>query len=227
MKKINKPTLPTVLRCLPLLLCFVAIITYFLSKDDISLDAIINRAPEQPGLAALFLIIVYIIQSLTIFFPVILLYLAGGYIFGPPVGMLVNTAGMTGALLLQYCIGRFSGKSATEKILRKYPKAAPFIKAQSGNGFMVSFFMRLNVILPSDLVSMYLGAVNVPILPFLTGSLAGLLPGIIASTLLGTSITDPDSPLFVISAAAVTVLTVISSIGYYKFIKRKAQKTGR
>lgn len=216
-----KSRLLTLLRYLPLAASVIFVIIYFCSGEPVTIEEILDYAPENHLLAALFLIFFYTVKSLAVFFPIIVLYIAGGCMFDAPIALLVNTIGFTCGILLEYFIGRVSGRSAADRLLAKHPRAAVYLGAKHENDFFVSFFLRIISLLPCDLVSLYLGAINVPLYKFLLGSLAGALPGLAAATLVGTSITDPASPVFIVSVILTVLLTLFSGAGYIIFIKKK------
>ena len=55
---------------------------------------------------------------------------------------------------------------------------------------------------------------------YLSGSLLGTLPGIITATLIGTSVTEPSSPLFWGSILLTALLSVISFLSYVIWYKK-------
>lgn len=69
------------LRTLPLILCIAFVLIYLFCGSDISAETILQYAPSNLFLAAIFLILLYGIKSLSIFFPVVILYIAGGFLF--------------------------------------------------------------------------------------------------------------------------------------------------
>ena len=209
----------TVLRLLPFLLCIAFILIYLFSGRDVSVEAILHYAPENKWLAAVFLLAIYGIKSLSVFSPIIVLHIAGGFLFPPLEAILVNSVGVIIELTIPYWVGRVSGESSATKLLKKYPRLAEAVAYQSGNAFFLSFFLRVISFLPGDAVSMHLGAIKIPFTKYLFGSLLGIFPGIITSTLIGTSITDPASPMFWVSII-LTVAISICSFWFYYFWRR-------
>ena len=224
MKNVKK-TLITILRFLPLILCLVFMAVYMLSDKEITAEGLMNFAPDNPLLAALFLILLYAFKSLTIFFPIIVLNVLGGFLFEPIPAMLINCLGVLVELSIPYWIGRFSGSGFADKLKNKHPKLFELMN-DSSNDFFKSFFLRVISCLPGDAVSMLFGARKVKFATFLFGSFIGTLPGVITATLLGTSITDPDSPMFWISIGLTVGISVISFLIYFLW-KRKRNKKER
>lgn len=214
----------TALRLLPFLLCIAFVLIYLFSGRDVSVEAILHYAPENKWLAAAFLLIIYGIKSLSIFFPIIILHIVGGFLFPPLEAIVVNTLGVIVELTIPYWVGRVSGESSAAKLLEKYPRLAEAVAYQNGNAFFLSFFLRVISCLPGDAVSMHLGAIKIPFTKYLLGSLLGIFPGIITSTLIGTSITDPTSPMFWGSIILTVAISVLSFLFYF-FWRRRKKKT--
>ena len=196
-----------VLRTLPVVLTLAAVVFLFVSGGKFSPEDILSHSPSTPIFIVLFILILY----------------AVGLLFQSFWAVLLNIAGMAVAFALPYAIGYYSGAAMVTKLLDKHPKLADMIEKQRGSDFFISFFLRIIGFLPVDLVSMYLGSVKTDFFKFMTGSLAGVLPGVIAATIAGTSITDPASPTFIISLSIALLLSAASFIGNALYQKRKKQ----
>lgn len=220
MNPLKNNKLMLALRLTPALLCAVFLLRFLLSGQPFSVELILDYTPENPALAAITLLVMYAAKSMSVVFPLILLQLAGGYLFSPPVAILVNLMGMLICISLPYWVGRSSGTGAVDKLLEKHPKLASIVERQQNNDFFLSFFLRVVGFLPGDLVSMYLGSINVSFGPYLIASMLGALPSVISITLMGASITDPTSPLFLISAVLTAALALSSILIYYMYQKR-------
>ena len=221
MKKF-KNILLTILRFAPLVVCAVFMGFYLFSGEDITAESLLNFAPEEPLYAALFLVLLYAFKSLTVFFPIIVLKVLGGFLFEPHHALIVNTVGVLVELAIPYWIGRASGAGFADRLCKKHPKLAEIIGEGSNNNFFMSFFLRVISCLPGDAVSMYFGARKVPFWTCLLASFLGTFPGMVAATLLGMNITDPSSPMFWVSIGLTVGISVISFLVY--FLWRRAKK---
>ena len=221
MKKF-KNILLTILRFAPLVVCAVFMGFYLFSGEDITAESLLNFAPEEPLYAALFLVLLYAFKSLTVFFPIIVLNVLGGFLFEPHHALIVNTIGVLVELAIPYWIGRASGAGFADRLCKKHPKLAEIIGEGSNNNFFMSFFLRVISCLPGDAISMYFGARRMPFWTCLLGSFLGTLPGMVAATLLGMNITDPSSPMFWVSIGLTVGISVISFLVY--FLWRRAKK---
>lgn len=224
MKRSAKDKFFALLRVVPLLLCIVLLAAYLLTEQDVTAQSILDYAPANPWLAAVFLLLLYAVKSLSVVFPLIVLNIAGGFLFPPVTAVLVNTLGVLIELTLPYWVGRVSRTNLAGKLMKKYPKLAEAVSFQQGNALFLSFFLRIISCLPGDAVSMYLGAVRLPFAKYLLGSFLGTFPGIITATLIGTSITDPSSPMFWISVLLTIAISVISFLIYFFWIRKKKQE---
>lgn len=211
----------TLARFAPLLICLGLMGAYLLSGEDVSADSLKSFAPAAPLGAAFFLIALYAFKSLTVVFPIIVLNVLGGFLFSPMQALLVNCVGVVVELSIPYGIGRLSGADLVHRLEARYPKFDRILGENGDNKFFLSFFLRVIFCLPGDLVSMYFGAISMPFGRYLAGSFLGMLPGTVAATLLGMSITDPTSALFWVSVAMTVGLSVVSVVVYALWKKRK------
>lgn len=103
----------------------------------------------------------------------------------------------------------------------KYPKLKEICDRQGQNPVFISFLLRTFSFLPGDAVSLYLGATRIPFLYYLTGGVLGTTLGVVLATILGSSITEPGSPAFWLSALLMAFMAVISAIFYLRNSRKK------
>lgn len=189
--------------------------------SDISPQTILTDALQNPLLTAGLLLLIYMLKSLTIFFPLLILEMAAGYLFPAPAALIINFLGIGIVLTIPYWIGRALGLRQVSKLTRKYPKFQAIMEKQQNHSFFLCFFLRVISCLPGDIVTMYLGATHTPFSHNLLGGTLGILPGMILATFMGVNIQDPSSPAFWISAALSVGLAVLSIVLYYVYLKRQ------
>lgn len=223
MKKLKK-ILFTILRFAPLIICFIFMAMYLFSDTEITAESLLNYAPENPMNAALFLILLYAFKSLTVFFPIIVLNVLGGFLFEPFHALIVNSIGVLVELTIPFLIGKYSGSGFAKKLPSKHPKLAEILDVQQNNATFMTFFLRVISCLPGDAVSMYLGTTGIPLEKYLIASYLGVLPGMVAATLLGMSITDPTSPMFWASIGLTVGISVLSFLAYFLWKRKKKKK---
>ncbi len=168
------------------------------SGDTVSLEMILKYTPKDTAKAVLILWMFFALKSLSLVFPIALLYLASGILFSPGVALLVSATGLMISHMVPYLIGRFSGADMLHMICSKYEKAKKLAEYQNKNQFFVCFITRIVGVLPQDIVSLYLGACKIPFGVYLPAGAAGALLSIVTTTLLGNKLDDPFSVEFIV-----------------------------
>lgn len=217
-----KQSIFRLLRLAPVILCLGLAGAYLLSGRELSVQALLSLAPHTPVLAAIFLIGLYALKSVTVVFPILVLNVLGGYLFSPVWAMAVNGLGTAVDLALPYWIGRLSGTGLVRQLEVKYPKIGSLLEPAAQNPLFLSFFLRAISCLPGDIVSMCFGAISMPFGKYMLGSFLGMLPCTVPATLLGMSITDPSSPLFWVSISLTAGVALLSLAGYLLWRRRTA-----
>lgn len=223
MKGKNHSSLLKILRLLLIILCILIIIIWFVINPDISVKTLLDHTPSNPIAAAAIIWVLYVLKSITVFFPLIILEIAVGYLFSPGMALLINSIGILIILTVPYGIGYAAGMDIIQKQMQKHPKFGEILNRQQRNSFFLCFFLRIISCLPGDIVTMYLGATKTSFWKNLVAGFLGLLPGIFLSTLLGGSIQDPKSPMFWLSAGLMGALAALSMLFYYLY-RRRIQK---
>lgn len=106
------------------------------------------------------------------------------------------------------------------RIVEKYPKAAAFRQLQTGHELLFSFIARAVNILPSDIVSLYMGAMGISYRKYLPGSILGMLLSLITFPIMGMNIANPGSPAFLWSIGIQAAVSAVS-IGGFWLVRRK------
>ena len=183
------------------------------------MERILSYTPEEPVKAALLMLGLYAVKSVSFIFPIAILQLAVGHLFSTGTALLVNFLGRAVTLALPYWMGRFSGASMVESLTAKYPKLKTVVDYQNGNCLYISFFMRTLNFLPGDAVSLFLGAEKIPF--GLYGRWrAWNAAGVILATIFGANIKNPKSPAFWLSAVLLVMISVFSIL-IHRHISRK------
>jgi len=85
------------------------------------------------------------------------------------------------------------------------------------------FLLRLGGATPGDLVSMFLGAADVPLGSYLTGGLLGAAPRVLCATLLGAALWEIGGRRFWLSVGTGALLTVTAVI-LWRFLSAREQQ---
>lgn len=206
-----------ILQMLPGILGGLAVICLFLAGIEIEPEDITRYAPRQPLLAALAMLGLYGVKSISVFLPMLPLQLAVGFMFHRPLAVAINGLGYALGAAISFLRGRSAGAEAIDQLLEKYPRLSGLVR---GSNLFLSFLLRGIGMVPLDISSMYLGSTGVPFFPYLMATMAGALPKVVAITLVGDSIAEPGSPAFLLSAAFTVGLTLLSSLFYLWYRRR-------
>lgn len=208
------------LRLLPLL-CMAAAAIWFLSSGrHMTIEDMLNYTPTQPLLAALFMLLAFALKSMTLLFPVMLLFAVSGRLFSLPVALLVNTLGIAITVSLPYFIGSASGADLTQQLMVKYPKLAQLRAMRQKNKFFFAFLVRAIGVLPCDVVSLYLGNTRLPYPQYILGSVLGFMPDLLCATILGMKISDMDSPWFWLTLGINLIFCTASFFIYRAYVRK-------
>ena len=191
------------------------------SSEPLSVNTILRYTPENAMLAAGIVLLLFALKSLTVVFPLSILYLASGIIFQPVIAVLISTVGLAITITIPYWIGKYSGKQIVQEICQKYPKAGMIAQYQRTNTFFACFITRIVGFLPGDIVSIYFGACDTAYLIYLAAGVSGSLLSIITTTLLGEKISTPFSVEFMIVLLCRILVSVGAVVINYQLNQKK------
>lgn len=203
-------------------LVWLAIITLCLvHKDSFTLEGILTYTPDKPLLAALVLVALFAVKSLSVFLYSGFLYMAAGVLFPLPAAIAVNLAGTAMMVTLPYLLGQKLGGRAVEYILGRWPKAAALHDLRCDSDFFFVLLIRLLNVFSLDMVSAYMGAVGVKYRAYLPASLLGLASMCVLFPIMGGSLADVRSPQFLLSAGIQLAIMLVSCAVFYLHQKGK------
>ena len=200
------------------LMCIVFIFIDKITGEPLSVYAIIKYTPKDPILAAIVILFLYALKSLTVVFPLAILYLASGIIFPTWIAILINILGLAITFTIPYWIGRHFGDEAIEEIYTRFPKVKEVTKYQNSNAFFACFITRIVGFLPGDIVSIYFGACNTNFSVYLIGGISGCLLSIITTTIIGEKLNNPFTKEFLV-VLLIRIIVIIGAILLNKKIK--------
>lgn len=191
------------------------------SSEPLSVNTILRYTPENAMLAAGIVLLLFALKSLTVVFPLSILYLESGILFQPVIAVLISTVGLAITITIPYWIGKYSGKQIVQEICQKYPKAGMIAQYQRTNTFFACFITRIVGFLPGDIVSIYFGACDTAYLIYLAAGVSGSLLSIITTTLLGEKISTPFSVEFMIVLLCRILVSVGAVVINYQLNQKK------
>ena len=134
------------------------------------------------GLAPLLFLGVYVVGAVA-FIPGSVLTLAGGALFGPVLGTVVNLAGATIGGTLAFLIARYLAADwAAAKAGGRLKRLKEGVEAE---GWRFVAFTRLVPLFPFNLLNYALGLTRIGVVPYVLATLVCMVPGAIAYTYLG------------------------------------------
>ena len=192
-----------------------------LYRDRFTVDGILSSAPQNAVPAAVFMLLLFALKSISVFVFSGILFAANGILFPLPAAILLNILGAGIMVSLPYWLGRRAGGGMIDRITEKYPKVSALRRLQTDHEFLLCLIARMVNVLPSDILSLYLGAVGIDYRKYLAGSILGMLLSLITFPILGMNLTDPRSPAFLISIGIQAAATAASIGGYWLYRRKK------
>lgn len=200
-----------------------AVVLYIANRDKISIRFIVDNSPSNGILAALFIWALLAVKSLTVVVSSAIMFIASGMMFPVYIAVPVNIVGSIVMITIPYLIGKRKSNSAIADLTRRYPKLNKLHDFRTRNDILCMFLIRITGLVPSDPVSLYMGACNEDYLRFVTGSVLGMLPGMILVTLFGNEIGDVSSPFFMIAV----IIDVIITLACIILLNKKSDTGGK
>ena len=180
--------------------------------DRISLSAILSYTPSEPYLAAIVMLLMFGLKTLSVFFYSGLLFLANGTLFSLPAAIVMNIAGALVMIFEGYFIGNKLAGEQLHDIEGKYSKLRGLVRLKSERPFIFVLLLRLLKVMNYDIASMYLGAARVKLPQYAAGSLLGILPDIILYAVIGRGLGDLNMSRTAAAAIAYVGLSVASMV---------------
>lgn len=168
------------------------------------------RAVGRMQWAAVAVIAIYT-PSAFIMFPRPLITLFAVLAFGPWVGFAVAMAGIAGSALATYAVGRALPGDTVRRIAGdKLHNAGQIVRSR---GIAAVFAVTVAPIAPFPVIGMAAGAVRIKVHHYLFGTLGGMLPGTLATTVfareLEAALEDPSRINYWVVAAVILVLVLL------------------
>lgn len=200
----------------------IAVASIFVVRK-ISLEEIKTWVLGHGAWAAVIYIATFVVLPI-FFFPVPVIVLAGGTIFGLFKGTLYTMIGVLINTPIMYFIGRFLLKDFVHNFVNNHMSEKLRNALQSTNQkvlALVLFIIRLSPIFSYNLVNYISGVTEIKFLPYILTTIAGVLPGVIVFINIGENVLNVGSKEFFISLSFLLVLVIISAIISKIFLKNE------
>ncbi len=212
----NKSLLITVLRSIPIGVLLI-LVTLFVIRDGASvIDTLVEQFSNRLWLTTAAFLGLFFLKSISFGLPFALLYIGVGNIYPFGWALVVNIVGIAVNMQVPYFVGRYAGNVYVERLARRFPRLGKLADFSNRSAYFVSFMLKFIGKIPHEITNAFLGSLKIPYVPYMAGGILGLLPTMAATTLVGSSLDDPSSPLFIISLSIVIILTAVSFFLYHR-----------
>lgn len=130
------------------------------------------------------------VAGTALFFPGLPLTLGAGFIYGALIGTLVVSPASVAGASAAFLIARYLARDWVARRLKKYPQAAAIDRAIARNGFKVVVLLRLQPVIPFNMLNYALGLTDIRLRDYVLASWIGMLPATILYVYLGSVMGD-------------------------------------
>jgi uncharacterized membrane protein YdjX (TVP38/TMEM64 family) len=142
------------------------------------------------GVAGGALYAVFYILGTALFFPGLPLTLGAGFLYGAIIGTLVVSPASVAGATLAFLIARYVARDWVTRRLKKYPQAAALDRAIEKNGFKAVVLLRLQPVLPFNILNYALGLTSIRLRDYMLASWIGMFPATVLYVYLGSIMND-------------------------------------
>ena len=129
---------------------------------------------------------VFYIAGTALFFPGLPLTLGAGFLYGAVIGTLVVSPASVAGASLAFLIARYFARDWVTRRLKKYPQAAAIDRAIEKNGFKAVVLLRLQPVLPFNILNYALGLTSIRLRDYMLASWIGMFPATVLYVYLGS-----------------------------------------
>lgn len=132
----------------------------------------------------------FYIAGTALFFPGLPLTLGAGFLYGAVIGTLVVSPASVAGASLAFLIARYFARDWVTRRLKKYPQAAAIDRAIEKNGFKAVVLLRLQPVLPFNILNYALGLTSIRLRDYVLASWIGMFPATVLYVYLGSIMND-------------------------------------
>lgn len=167
----------------------------------------LQRAVHGAGLLAPLAFVAIYIGWTVLLLPAVVPTLAGGALFGLVAGSVLTLLGAVIGATVAFLIGRRLGRAQVQELAGH--RGVRFERWLQQRGFLALLYARLVPIVPFNLLNYAAGVAGISTRTYVIATAVGIVPGTIAYTALGSAAAHPGSAPFIVSLAAVVLLTLV------------------
>ena len=166
------------------------------------------------------IMLIFIVKPVCILFPSNIISILCGSIFGFWEALILSVIGWFLSATVSFILSRKFGQTFVNKVLKG--KALKLDDDIEKHGFAIMLIMRLSCVFPYDALSYGAGLSKMRYIDFITATMIGVAPSIIAYSVIGKNVGNATSNSYIEIAASIIIVIAIAVISY--LIYRKGNK---
>ncbi len=192
----------------------ILVITYFAFFRGLTPEILRNYIGGFGYLAPFIYILCFTILPIA-FFPVPILALAAGLLFGFLPGTIYTLIGAVLNSAIMFLMAKVLAKDAVTNLLqRKLPEnwSSFLFDLDEKRGFGIIFILRLIPAMPYNLINYGAGLTSIKFSSYMLATILGILPGTLVFLNIGNQALNIHKPAFMVSIILLILLTIFSLI---------------
>ncbi|MCW5737089.1 MAG: VTT domain-containing protein [Enhydrobacter sp.] len=194
--------------------------------DPRRIQSLLNLDASSP-LAPLLVVGGFVLAG-CVAFPVIILILVTGAVFGPWLGMAYAAAGVAASAAVFYAVGNWLGSEQLRRVAgSRWPRLSRWLKRR---GLLAVVGLRVLPMAPFSVVNLAIGASGIGVADFALGTLIGMAPGLVAMSFVGDRLLEivqnPSASQLAWLALAVGTWMAVA-VGAQVLVSRLGGRDGR
>ncbi len=192
----------------------ILVITYFAFFRGLTPEILRNYIGGFGYLAPFIYILCFTILPIA-FFPVPILALAAGLLFGFLPGTIYTLIGAVLNSAIMFLMAKVLAKDAVTNLLqRKLPEnwSSFLFNLDEKKGFGIIFILRLIPAMPYNLINYGAGLTSIKFSSYMLATILGILPGTLVFLNIGNQALNIHNPAFMVSIILLILLTISSLI---------------
>ncbi|WP_346894953.1 TVP38/TMEM64 family protein [Clostridium sp. UBA7503] len=192
----------------------ILVITYFAFFRGLTPEILRNYIGDFGYLAPFIYILCFTILPIA-FFPVPILALAAGLLFGFLPGTIYTLIGAVLNSAIMFLMAKVLAKDAVTNLLqRKLPEnwSSFLFNLDEKRGFGIIFILRLIPAMPYNLINYGAGLTSIKFSSYMLATILGILPGTLVFLNIGNQALNIHNPAFMVSIILLILLTIFSLI---------------
>ncbi|KEZ84901.1 membrane protein [Clostridium sulfidigenes] len=192
----------------------ILVITYFAFFRGLTPEILRNYIGGFGYLAPFIYILCFTMLPIA-FFPVPILALAAGLLFGFLPGTIYTLIGAVLNSAIMFLMAKVLAKDAVTNLLqRKLPEnwSSFLFNLDEKKGFGIIFILRLIPAMPYNLINYGAGLTSIKFSSYMLATILGILPGTLVFLNIGNQALNIHNPAFMVSIILLILLTIFSLI---------------